>query len=109
MDSPTRTSSRIGTQSSSRAGGRSMTGDPAPLGAADGPAAARPRPSSAATGPGVIVDSATSNRSTANLIGALGSFPPVAADAEAVGDLDGAAVAEAPADDPAATRTGVAV
>ena len=50
-------------------------------GDAPGTAAARPSFSRAAADPGVIVDSATSNRSTANRIGAFGSTRPAPAPA----------------------------
>ena len=72
---PTRTSSTIGTHSSSRAVGRAVAGGPRRSrvpGDAEAPAR-RPRASIAAAEPGAIVDSSTSNRSTAKRTGAFGS------------------------------------
>src|SRR5918994_1659542 len=67
------TNSTIGTHSSSRVVGRSVTSPlPLPL-PGDGDASVVPRASMAATEPGAIDDSPTSNRSTAKRTGAKGS------------------------------------
>ena len=98
--SPISTIRTIGNQSSSRAGGRDAT---AGSGAAEAPGAGAAWPSFSRTAadPGVIVDSPTSNRSTANRIGALGStapepvagLPDAPGDAAAVGDDGGEGLA----------------
>src|SRR6476661_954714 len=74
-----RTSRRIGPHSSSRVVGGGSTAATPPLpgdaeapGSPDGPATP-PRASMAATEPGAMVDSSTSNRSTAKRTGAFGS------------------------------------
>src|SRR6186997_3319696 len=113
MHSPTRTSSTIGTHSSSRAVARAVAGVPSSLpvaGDADAPGTT-PRASIAAAEPGAIVDSSTSKRSTAKRAGAFGSSgsadgvaEPLAVD---VGRAVGAdALPEGPAD-AAGPRCGV--
>ena len=66
------TSRTIGTHSSSRVVGRSVVA-PVPSPGAGDPLAVVPSASMVAAEPGAIVDSSTSNRSTAKRTGAMGS------------------------------------
>src|SRR3954471_16459600 len=83
-----------GSHSSSRAAGRSVDA----AGAADAPGSSwTPSDAIRAASPGVMFDSAASNRSTANRSGAFGSIVRAdgLADALPLGAADGATLAEA--------------
>src|SRR6185295_5322271 len=91
----TSTNRTIGTHSSSRVVGRSVAAPPVPPGVGE-PTAVVPSASIAAAEPGAMVDSSTSNRSTAKRTGANGSCggsglaeAPLAAPAEAPGVAEG--------------------
>ncbi len=109
MQSAASTRRTRGTHSSSRVVGRSTTAVPALPGAGEA-TGVLPRASMAAAEPGAMVDSPTSNRSTANRTGAAGST----ASAELPGPTedDGtpdAAAEAAPEADAAGSRIGVTV
>src|SRR6476660_5142374 len=115
------TISTIGSHSSSRAGGRlAATGDgtfEAPgAGDAPGATAAWPSFSRSAALPGLIVDSPTSKRSTANRTGTVASPPPCTAAPPLTGLPDGWTVGRGVAEGDASPlgtapsgKTGVAV